>query len=218
MGRRRDKPVRDSGPGPFANDNQVLPCPASAFPRDAQALIEPAPGAVYQRGKARAGQWRIRFLPRWAPVAEPLMGWSGGGDPLEQIELRFPDPQAAVAYCKRQGLSCFVHGHVRTRPSFPATSRGFTVRSDVGSEAWTLSAPRTPPFGRTGYRNAALALSIARRSPCIRERTKIENHESSRKGGQRAARAKAPKSVQPPPRKAGKLAENKGTLDRFYPM
>jgi hypothetical protein len=90
MGRRRDETVRDFGPGPIANDNQALPCSASALPRDAQALIEPLPGAVSQGGKARAGQWRVRFLPRWAPVAEPLMGWMGGGDPLDQIELGFP--------------------------------------------------------------------------------------------------------------------------------
>ena len=150
MGRRRDETVRDFGPGPIANDNQALPCPASALPRDAQALIEPLPGAVSQGGKARAGQWRVRFLPRWAPVAEPLMGWMGGGDPLDQIELGFPDPQAAIAYCKRQGLHCLVHGCGQSPASSPTLSRDVALGSCVGFEARTLLAPRPRPLRRTG--------------------------------------------------------------------
>lgn len=150
MGRRRDETVRDFGPGPIANDNQALPCPASALPRDAQAMIEPLPGAVSQGGKARAGQWRVRFLPRWAPVAEPLMGWTGGGDPLEQIELRFSDQQAAVDYCHRQGLSCLVHGCVQSPASSPTRSRDVALGPSLESEARTLLAPRPRPLRRRG--------------------------------------------------------------------
>ncbi|WP_235654729.1 NADH dehydrogenase ubiquinone Fe-S protein 4 [Sphingobium yanoikuyae] len=43
-------------------------------------------------------------------MADPLTGWTGGGDPFETIELRFPDVKTAVDYCRRQGLDFSIHG------------------------------------------------------------------------------------------------------------
>jgi hypothetical protein len=33
-----------------------------------------------------------------------LTGWTGGGDPLDTMELRFADRQAAEGYCRREGI------------------------------------------------------------------------------------------------------------------
>jgi hypothetical protein len=110
MARRHDGLARNLGSGPSANDNHAGPCASSALPLDAQAVIEPAPLATNQGGRGRRGQWRVRFAPRWWTVADPLTGWTGGGDPLETIELRFPDLETAANYCRRQGLRFSVHG------------------------------------------------------------------------------------------------------------
>jgi len=115
MARRPDGQARDFGPGPFANDNHAGPCASGALPPDAPALIEPVPLATNQGGRGRRGQWRVRFVPRWRPVADPLTGWTGGGDPLETIELRFPDLTTAADYCRRQGLDFSIHGAPRAQ-------------------------------------------------------------------------------------------------------
>lgn len=103
MESRHDRSARGSGPGPSANDNG--PALWSALPTDARAIVEPVPVATNQGGRVRRGKWRVRFRPRWGPSADPLTGWTGGGDPLETIELRFPDRQSAEGYCRRQGLA-----------------------------------------------------------------------------------------------------------------
>src|SRR3546814_10477042 len=101
MARRRDGLARNLGSGPFANDNHTGPDPSSALPREACAMIEPVLPATNQGGRGRREQWKVRFAPRWRPVADPLTGWAGGGDPLETIELRFPNLEAAANYCQR---------------------------------------------------------------------------------------------------------------------
>jgi hypothetical protein len=73
------------------------------LPPDIRAIIEPVPIALNQSARAQAGAWRLRFVERWMPHPDPLTGWAGGGDPLAQIELRFPDVEAAVRYCRREG-------------------------------------------------------------------------------------------------------------------
>lgn len=90
--------------GPSANDNQaVAVAGATSFPHGAKAIIEPLAPAT--SGSRRShNRWRVRFAQRWGPVADPLMGWTGGGDPLAAIGLRFPDRASAERYCQRQGL------------------------------------------------------------------------------------------------------------------
>ena len=82
----------------------------SVFPADAQAVIyKPAPSPMTS-GRARAQRWTLRFERRSAPYIEPLMGWTGDGDPLSQVELSFPSAEAAIAYARRQGLQYTVQG------------------------------------------------------------------------------------------------------------
>lgn len=110
MARWRDGSARNFGSGPSANDNHAGPSGSSALPSNARATVEPVPPATSQGGRARRGQWRVRFAPRWQPEADPLTGWSGGGDPLGTIELRFADLDTASDYCRRQGLEFSVRG------------------------------------------------------------------------------------------------------------
>ncbi len=79
-------------------------CPSQ--PGDAQALIFRHERPVTTAGKARTGQWVLRFERRTPPAVEPLMGWTAGDDTLAtQVELRFDSREEAVAYAEREGLT-----------------------------------------------------------------------------------------------------------------
>lgn len=86
-----------------------------ALPPDARAIVEPMPVSTNQGGRARRGQWRVRFAPRMPPFVDPLTGWTGGCDPLAQIELHFADRASAERYCRREHLRFTVQG---AAPSF----------------------------------------------------------------------------------------------------
>lgn len=117
-----------------ANDNECVcldpggPAPSSqlrssALPPDAEAVIEPVPVATNQSGRARAGEWRLRFKPRRAPTVDPLTGWTGGADPLAHVTLRFPSREAAERFCTRQGIRFDARRAPRRRPvAIPAKS------------------------------------------------------------------------------------------------
>ncbi|CAM5613859.1 MULTISPECIES: ETC complex I subunit [Alphaproteobacteria] len=83
--------------------------PDSVFPPDAVARIFRPSRSVMTSGKARTKHWILRFERQTPPFIEPLMGWTGGDDPLTQVELRFPTLESAVAYARRQGLTYVVN-------------------------------------------------------------------------------------------------------------
>jgi ETC complex I subunit conserved region len=66
-------------------------------------IYQPARSAT-QSGQANARHWVLRFESREASVPDYLMGWYGGGDTLQQVELRFTNKECAVAYARRHGL------------------------------------------------------------------------------------------------------------------
>ncbi|TIM74110.1 MAG: ETC complex I subunit [Mesorhizobium sp.] len=110
MERSEVTPVVDH-PGP-ANDNRRR-APSfgqSEFPREALARIYKPCRSVMTSSRARRG-WRLVFEPRTPPVIEPLMGYTGGGDVLTQVELGFPTLQSAIDYAERQGLAYVVQGN-----------------------------------------------------------------------------------------------------------
>ncbi|MCJ2125508.1 NADH dehydrogenase ubiquinone Fe-S protein 4 [Methylobacterium sp. J-077] len=70
-----------------------------------QALIRRQTRPVDTAGRARDGMWVLTFARETPPEIEPLMGWTGGGDPLAtDVRLTFPTRAQAVAYAERQGL------------------------------------------------------------------------------------------------------------------
>lgn len=90
------------------NNNRWPPFGA-VWPRTAHAIVEPVGPCVMQSAPHLRNEWKARFAPQSAPAADPLTGWTGGSDCLQQLELRFPSRAAAEAYLKRQGLSYHVH-------------------------------------------------------------------------------------------------------------
>ena len=52
--------------------------------------------------RRRNGRWNL-FL-RTRGVADPLMGWTGGGDTQTQVKLFFDTSEEAIAYAERAGI------------------------------------------------------------------------------------------------------------------
>lgn len=88
---------------------------SSVFPDDAVVVIYRPARSAMTSGKANTRHWKLRFERRTPPFIEPLMGWTGGDDPLTQVELTFPTRESAVAHAERQGLTFIVHGPDRAR-------------------------------------------------------------------------------------------------------
>src|SRR5204863_5595870 len=61
-----------------------------------------------QSGKARVGQWVLEFESARAKRPDPLTGWSGGAETVEQVVLTFPTLEAAQAYAIREGIDAHV--------------------------------------------------------------------------------------------------------------
>lgn len=71
----------------------------------ATARIFQRPKNAMQSGKFRTEHWQLEFAPAEAKQPDPLTGWAGSGDTSDQIRLRFPTLEAAVAYAEKEGLA-----------------------------------------------------------------------------------------------------------------
>jgi hypothetical protein len=99
-----------------------------------------------ERRSAQCCQWVLDFEPRWRQELDPLMGWSGGGDPLAHVSLRFPSCEAAIAYAQRQGLAFEVHEQHHIRPGdlirMEEAAAGAADQLDFPLERlWAMEAP-----------------------------------------------------------------------------
>lgn len=125
-------PVAPAGP-PAANDNALprLPAALPAFPRDAVACIERPARSAMTSAPAEPQDWRLVFERRSPPFVDPLMGWTGGRDPLASLELRFPTLEDAVAFAQRQGLRYHVRHDARSRRASERRARRRRAFSDT---------------------------------------------------------------------------------------
>jgi hypothetical protein len=89
---------------------------------------------------AEAQDWRLVFERRTPPFIDPLMGWTGGRDPLVQLELKFPTLEAAVAYARRQGLRYVVRHDFRSRQASQRLARRRRAFSDTTLDRLGLHA------------------------------------------------------------------------------
>ena len=69
------------------------------------ARIFQRPKNAMQSGRALTDRWQLEFEPAEAKRPDPLTGWAGSGDTRDQLRLRFPTAEAAIAYCEREGLA-----------------------------------------------------------------------------------------------------------------
>ena len=66
-------------------------------------IYKPSKTAM-QSGHANTKAWALDFEPEQPREIEPLMGWTSSGDMRQQLRLRFPSKEEAVAYCERHGI------------------------------------------------------------------------------------------------------------------
>jgi hypothetical protein len=67
-------------------------------------IYQPAKTAV-QSGRRKTKEWLVEFEPRSRKEADRLIGWVGSDDTDQQVRLRFPTKEAAIAYCRREDLT-----------------------------------------------------------------------------------------------------------------
>jgi hypothetical protein len=56
-----------------------------------------------QSGLARTKAWILEYENETPREPEPLMGWTASGDTNNQVCLRFPTQEQAVAYAQERG-------------------------------------------------------------------------------------------------------------------
>lgn len=68
------------------------------------ARIYQRPKNAMQSGRALTDRWVLEFEPAEAKKPDPLTGWAGSGDTQQQVQLCFPDCEAAQAYAAKYGI------------------------------------------------------------------------------------------------------------------
>lgn len=72
---------------------------------ETEARIYQPPKPATQSGRFKSKFWIVEHEPRTRAEPDRLIGWIGSDDTDKQVILRFPTREAAVAYCRRNGLS-----------------------------------------------------------------------------------------------------------------
>ncbi len=85
--------------------------PGSRFPD----LAPPGTAWIHRRevqagrgGRAFDQRWVLEFEPLTPALPDPLMGWSGSGDPYRTVILEFPSLERAVEFAEARGWSWMV--------------------------------------------------------------------------------------------------------------
>ena len=68
------------------------------------ARLYQRPKTSTQSGRAHTGQWLLEIERAEPQRLDPLTGWAGSGDTETQMQLAFPNREAALAYASAQGL------------------------------------------------------------------------------------------------------------------
>jgi hypothetical protein len=96
-------------------------------------IYKPAKTAM-QSGTAQTKDWVLDFAPEQPRTVEPLMGWTSSGDMRQQVRLRFPSKEEAVAYCERHGIA---HEIFETKPAARRTMSYSDNFAFKRRDAWT---------------------------------------------------------------------------------
>ena len=67
-------------------------------------IFQPRKTAM-QSGRRWTKNWVVEFEPGAEQKNDPLMGWAGQGDTLNQLSMTFSSEEEAVFFCKKNGLT-----------------------------------------------------------------------------------------------------------------
>ena len=79
-----------------------------------------------QSGKAKLQHWNVAFKPE-APQKDPLMGWVAAKDMKQELLLRFPTLEAAVAYVTQKGWGYTIETPQKADPRPKSYADNFTL-------------------------------------------------------------------------------------------
>lgn len=68
------------------------------------AHIYQEPKNAMQSGKSRMNSWLLEYMASDRKVADPLTGWAGSSDTMQQVKLKFDSVEAAKAYCESRDI------------------------------------------------------------------------------------------------------------------
>ena len=68
------------------------------------ARIYQPPRSAMQSGRSNADVWILEYVSRSQQTIDPLTGTVRSTDMLDQVELKFPSAEAAVAYAKKHDI------------------------------------------------------------------------------------------------------------------
>jgi len=75
----------------------------------AARIYQPAKTAT-SSGRAKTRYWLLEMEPEGRKTIDPLCGWSGSGDTQQQVQLKFPTKEAALAYAGKNGIEVRIFG------------------------------------------------------------------------------------------------------------
>jgi hypothetical protein len=78
-----------------------------------------------QSGRAQTKFWILEFVPAKPRTRDPLMGWTGSADTRQQVRLRFPTREAAIAFAEREGIAYTVEEPHLPRPRLRSYADNF---------------------------------------------------------------------------------------------
>jgi hypothetical protein len=88
-------------------------------------IYRPAKTAM-QSGRGKTHEWLLEFPPNAREEPDPLMGWAGSTDTLNQVRLFFPTKEEAIAFAEREGHSyTVIEGHSAKAPKPKSYSDNF---------------------------------------------------------------------------------------------
>ena len=68
-----------------------------------------------QAGRAQTRKWLLEYEPATRRDPDPLMGWSSAQDTLNEVQMRFPTLDEAVAFAEKHRLQyTVIEPHART--------------------------------------------------------------------------------------------------------
>ena len=74
-------------------------------PTKTLARIHRPPRSAMQSGRANTHDWVLEYAAARQQRIDPLTGWPGSGNTRNQVHLRFPTRETAIAYAAAHGIT-----------------------------------------------------------------------------------------------------------------
>jgi ETC complex I subunit conserved region len=84
-------------------------------------IYKPAKNAMQSGRSGQAGHWLLEYAAATPRGRDPLTGWTGADDTLEQVRIPFDTKDAALAFVAEQGWECDDRPDPRARRIKPSS-------------------------------------------------------------------------------------------------